>query len=310
MSAGTRVLVTKAAGFIGANTIRALTERGYSVTGLDNFGSGVREYLDGVDIDLIEADILDIDAVGQAVQGHDAIVHLAAQTGVPGSIEDPRLDSEVNVGGTLNMLEAARAAGTKRFVFASSNAPLGKQEPPATEDKAPLPISPYGASKLAGEAYCLAYEGSWGLGTVALRFGNVYGPFCAHKRSVIAKFFHDISETGKFTIDGDDSQTRDFVFVDDLTRAIVLALESDVAGEVFQIAAGTETSILELAELVQKVVGKGAELDHGAARQGDVKRNYAVVAKANDMLGWKPEVDLEEGLQTTWTWLQEWSSAH
>jgi UDP-glucose 4-epimerase len=303
-----KVLVSGAAGFIGANATRLLLERGYAVTALDSFRVGDRAYLDGLDVDIREVDILDAERVAAEVEGHHGVVHLAAQTGVPGSIEDPQTDCDINVRGTLNMLDAARLGGVKRFVFASSNAPLGKQDPPATEDKAPLPISPYGASKLAGEAYCLAYEGSWGLGTVALRFGNVYGPYCAHKRSVIAKFFHDISTTGRFTIDGDGTQTRDFVYVGDLCDAIVRGLESDVGGEVFQIANGTETSILDLARTVQKVVGTEVELEHGEARRGDVKRNFAVIEKARSVLGWEPRTELEEGLKITWEWLADWQS--
>ena len=175
------------------------------------------------------------------VARHDAVVHLAAQTGVPKSLLNPRGDCQLNIVGTLNMLEACRAAQNgasgPRFVFASSNAPLGRQTPPATEDKAPLPVSPYGASKLAGEAYCLAYHGSWGLGTVALRFGNVYGPYSAHKTSVVAKFLDDIETSGSIVIDGDGLQTRDFIYVEDLARALLAALESPVKGEVFQISA-------------------------------------------------------------------------
>ncbi len=234
------VLVTGGAGFIGANLVRILLDRDYRVTVLDNLSTGRREYLDGLPIEFIRGDILDVELVNRVVPGHDGIVHLAAQTGVPGSLADPRRDCEVNVIGMLNLLEACRLAGVGRFVFASSNAPLGRQPPPATEDKAPLPISPYGASKLAGEGYCLAYHGSWGLGTVVLRFANVYGPYSTHKNSVVAKFFKDILAKGQITIDGDGRQTRDFLYVDDLCRAIVLALESDVAGEVFQIATGVE----------------------------------------------------------------------
>jgi len=256
-----RILVTGGAGFIGANFVRMLLAHGYQVTVLDNLSTGRREYLDGLPIQFIQGDILDTDLVNRVVPGHDGIVHLAAQTGVPGSLANPRRDCEINIFGTLNLLEACRCARSDccsptvdcgeprtaddrwktadsriRFIFASSNAPLGRQPPPATEEKVPLPISPYGASKLAGEAYCLAYYGSWRLETVVLRFGNVYGPFSAHKNSVVAKFSKDMLAKGQITIDGEGNQTRDFVYVDDLCWAILLALESDVAGEVFQIA--------------------------------------------------------------------------
>ncbi|HEY75770.1 MAG TPA: SDR family NAD(P)-dependent oxidoreductase [Thermoflexia bacterium] len=304
MKRGT-VLVTGGAGFIGANLVRLFLEHGYRVTVLDNLSTGRREYLKGLPIRFVKGDILDLELVSQVVPGHAGVVHLAAQTGVPGSLQDPRRDCEVNVLGTLNLLEACRHADVGRFVFASSNAPLGRQPPPATEDKAPLPISPYGASKLAGEGYCLAYHGSWGLGTVVLRFANVYGPYSAHKSSVVAKFFKDILAQGRITIDGDGQQTRDFIYVDDLCRAILLALESDVAGEVFQIATGVETSIQRLAQMVQEVAGRPVALRHGPARRGDIRKNYSAVEKARKVLGWEPRVGLEEGLQETWRWFSQ-----
>jgi UDP-glucose 4-epimerase len=179
---------------------------------------------------------------------------------------------------------------------------LGRQEPPATEDKAPLPIAPYGASKLAGEGYCLAYHGSWGLGTVVLRFANVYGPYSAHKGSVVAQFFKDILSNGEIIIDGDGRQTRDFIYVEDLCRAVLLALESGVSGEVFQIATGEETSILQLAEMAREVTGRPVEARHGPARQGDIRKNYSRVTKAGQLLRWKPDTGLRSGLKKTAEW--------
>ncbi|MGD8998403.1 MAG: NAD-dependent epimerase/dehydratase family protein [Anaerolineae bacterium] len=241
-------------------------------------------------------------------------------------MENPHDDCQTNVIGTLNLLEACRrtddgqsgrageAVNTpphpilpspSRFVFASSNAPLGRQPPPATEDKAPLPISPYGASKLAGEGYCLAYHGSWGLGTVVLRFANVYGPYSLHKSSVVAQFFKDILSERQITIDGDGRQTRDFIYVEDLCRAILLALEANVSGEVLQIATGEETSILQLAETVQQVTGHSLEAHYGPARRGDIRKNYSTVTKASGALGWKPETGLHDGLHITWQWFRK-----
>jgi len=306
-----RVLVTGGAGFIGANLVRMLLGCGYRVTVLDNLSTGRRNHLAGLPIELVVADILDVESLNRVVLGHEWVVHLAGQTGIPSSLAAPRRDCEVNVFGTLNVLEACRRVGTRRFVFASSNAPLGRQPPPATEDKAPLPISPYGASKLAGEAYCLAYHGSWGLETVVLRFGNVYGPFSAHKSSVVAKFFKDMMSRRAITINGDGRQTRDFIYVGDLTGAILMALESSVGGEVFQIATGRETSILELAMLVQEALGKSkVRVQHGAPRQGDVQKAYSAIEKAREVLGWKPETDLVSGLRETAEWFENhWSSA-
>lgn len=309
------ILVTGGAGFIGANLVRLLLKEGYGVTVLDNLSTGRRESLAGLPIEFILGDILDRRTVDRAVRGKDGIVHLAAQTGVPASLRDPRKDCEVNILGTLNILEACRAENARaerqtrnahkdglRIVFASSNAPLGRQSPPATEDKAPLPISPYGASKLAGEAYCLAYQGSWGLSTVVLRFGNVYGPFSGHKGSVVAKFFRDISSEGKIVVDGDGQQTRDFIYVGDLCRAVLLALKSNVCGEVFQVATGTETKITHLAKLVKSTSGSKTAVTHGPSRQADIQRNYSAIEKIRSILAWEPEVDLRKGIEMTMKW--------
>lgn len=317
-----RLLVTGGAGFIGANLVRLLLEHGYQVTVLDNLAAGRREHLDGLPVEFIVGDILDRPTVAQAIAGKDGVVHLAAQTGVPGSLRDPRKDCEINVIGTLNMLEACRAEQTRadvelsgrrrrgpRVIFASSNAPLGRQSPPATEDKAPLPISPYGASKLAGEAYCLAYHGSWGLGTVILRFGNVYGPFSGDKGSVVAKFFKDLLAGAEIVVDGDGQQTRDFIYVGDLCRAILLAMESDVCGEVFQVATGIETTIGQLAEVMRLTSRSDAAVTHGPPRQADIRRNYSTIEKIRRTLAWEPKIALRRGLEMTMEWFREWPGA-
>ncbi len=304
-----RVLVTGGAGFVGANVVRRLAGS-WRVTVLDDLSAGSLAYLEGLDVEFVEGDVLDRSLIAQQVEGQDAIVHLAAQTGVPGSLENPERDCRVNVLGTLGLLDALRNAsrvGSRpaRFVFASSNAPLGRQEPPATEDKAPLPVSPYGASKLAAEAYCLAYHGSWGLGTVALRFANLYGPYSLHKESVVAKFFKDVLRDGSITIDGDGGQTRDFIYVEDLAAAVELALDASIGGEVFQIATGRETSIAELAGMVEALANRSVDRTFAEARRGDIRRNYSSIEKARDVLGWQPRVGLEEGLARTWSWFQE-----
>ena len=301
-----KVLVTGGAGFIGTNLVKLLLDQGYYVRVLDDFSAGQKEYLADLDVQVVEGDVRDTDAVAAALVGMSGVVHLAAQAGgVPSSLQDPRRDCEVNFIGTLNLLEACRHAGVGRFIFASSNAPLGRQQPPATEDKAPLPISPYGAGKLAGEGYCLAYYGSWGLGTMVLRFANVYGPYSAHKHNVIARFFRDILTTGRITVDGDGRQTRDFIYTGDLCRAILLALESDVGGEVFQIATGVETSILALVGMMQKVADRPVEVVYGPGRQGDIRQNYSAVGKARAILGWEPRVALHRGLELTWDWTRQ-----
>jgi UDP-glucose 4-epimerase len=299
-----RLLITGGAGFIGANLVRLLLAQGYTIRILDNFSTGRRSYLDGLAVEIVVGDILDRGVVETAVANIDGVVHLAAQTGVPDSVTDPFYDCQLNVMGTLNLLQASRQANVTRFVFASSNAPLGRQPPPASETQAPLPISPYGASKLAGEGYCLAYHGTWGLGTIVLRFANLYGPFNAHKKSVIAQFFKDVAAKRPLTIDGDGQQTRDFIYVLDLCRAIQLALESDISGELFQIATGRETSILALTQEIERVTQQSLKIKHGERRLGDIVKNYSAVSKAANMLGWQPSTPLAIGLAQTWQWVQ------
>jgi UDP-glucose 4-epimerase len=299
-----KILVTGGAGFIGANLVRILSSEGHQVRVYDNLVAGSPQYLAGLDLEFITGDVRDQLLTREALQGMDAVVHLAAQTGVPGSLQDPQYDCDVNVFGTLNLLEACRISGVPQFVFASSNAPLGRQDPPAREDKAPLPVSPYGASKLAGEGYCLAYNGSWGIRTTVLRFANVYGRYSSHKNSVVAKFMKDIIKTGKIAIDGDGRQTRDFIYASDLCRAIPLALTRDIGGEVFQIATGVEVSILEIAAMIQQISDSAIEIRHQPSRQGDIRKNFTSITKARNVLGWQPEIELSRGLTETWKWFK------
>lgn len=299
-----KVLVTGGAGFIGANLVRQLLTAGYAVRVLDNFVTGQRSYLAGLPIELVEGDILDVAVVETAVRDVSGVIHLAAQTSVPDSVNDPLYDCQQNVLGTLNLLEACRQAKVPRFLFASSNAPLGRQRPPAHEEQAPLPISPYGASKLAGEGYCLAYHGSWGLGTIVLRFANLYGPFSGHTKGVVSLFYQAIMAKRPLTIYGDGQQTRDFIYVGDLCRAIQLGLESNISGELFQIATGTETSILELTEQIAAVTGQSVQVNHSGRRIGDIVQNYSAVSKAARMLNWQPTTSLTAGLAQTWDWFQ------
>jgi UDP-glucose 4-epimerase len=304
---GKKLLVTGGAGFIGANLIRKLLKGENQVTVLDSGVGGDRAYLDGLPIEVIDGDVRDAALVRDVVPGHDGIVHLAAQAGVPSSVEDPGYDLDVNVIGTFNILEAVRDTNDTRarVVLASSSAPLGRQKPPASEDKAPLPISPYGASKLAAEAYCLAYHGTWGIESVVLRFSNVYGPFSRHKSSVVAKFISDLQSAGELTLDGDGSQTRDFIYVDDLCHAVELALVKPVGGELFQIATGTEVSITELAALIMEISEVKARIVHTEPRLGDIDKSYSAIGKAAHLLHWGPSIELAEGLRRTWDWFTE-----
>src|ERR1700733_6052373 len=231
-------LITGGCGFLGTSLVKRLVDRGISsIRILDALLVGSRADLSlvtdyteptsfknpPIGVELVVGDVRDAQLVLDACVGCATVVHLAANTGVDQSVRDPRTDCLVNVIGTLNCLEAARSNGAKRFVFASSGAPAGEIEPPIHEEIAPHPVSPYGASKLAGEGYCSAYFRTYQLETVALRFGNVYGPGSLHKGSVVAKFISRALSGLPMEVFGDGQQTRDFIYIDDLIDAVMLA---------------------------------------------------------------------------------------
>jgi UDP-glucose 4-epimerase len=235
------------------------------------------------------------------------IIHFAANTGVEPSVENPRSDCITNVIGTLNYLEGARINSVKRFVFASSGAPVGECTPPIHEEMPAHPVSPYGASKLAGEGYCSAYFRSFGINTVVLRFGNVYGPGSGHKNSIVAKFIRQAFDGETLEIYGDGSQTRDFLYIDDLINAAVKAASVDnVGGEIFQIATYKESTINEITEIISRFLKQFAGLEtkikFGEHRKGDVSRNFSDVSKAKSVLGWIPRQNLEDGIKSTILW--------
>ncbi len=315
-------LITGGCGFIGrALTANLLAEGGHNVRVLDNLSTGTRADLAAVGrfdeldaeadltdwseaLSLLEGDILDPAAVAEAMTGADVVIHLAANTGVPQSVADPMSDCRTNVIGVLNMLEGCRAAGIERFVFASSGAPLGLQTPPLHEEMAPHPVSPYGASKLAGEGYCSAYYHCYGVETVTLRFGNVYGEGSGHKSSVVAKFIKQALAGERLEIYGDGRQTRDFIHISDLVQTVRLAAQTQgIGGETFQIATAYETTVSELTEkLLEAMRQEGMtvpDVYFGATRDGDVARNFSDTSKAQERLGWLPTVPLEDGLRRT-----------
>jgi UDP-glucose 4-epimerase len=257
--------------------------------------------------ELVEASLADPSAVEHAVRGVDDVVHLAALAGIPDSVSDPIGTFEANVGQTLAVLDAARRAGCRRFVFASSNAVLGDHQPPADEDDLPHPVSPYGASKLAGEAYCQAYAATYGLPACTLRFSNAYGPYALHKESVVASWLRAAIDGRPITIHGDGGQTRDFIHVRDVARAIVAVLDAPaevVAGEVFHVGTGRETTVTELAEAVARAASRPVEIVHGPDRPGEVRRNVSRVDKAAARLGYRATVSLDEGLAETARWFE------
>jgi len=315
-------LITGGCGFLGTALIaRLINETEDKIRVLDNLSVGTREDLAlaakfseqteknlswGHDerVSLIVGDIID-DALALLVtDGADIVVHFAANTGVGPSVENPRLDMTLNVIGTFNYLEASRVNNVGRFVFASSGAPAGEVEPPIHEELPPHPVSPYGASKLAGEGYCSAYNKTFGIDTVMLRFGNVYGPGSLHKSSVVAKFIRQAMDGETLEIYGDGSQTRDFIYIDDLINAVLLASKvSNIGGEAFQIATNKETTVGEMAEmLVSEMSNIGLEnikLKNTEKRLGDVMRNYSDTSKARGFLGWIAKTNLQDGIKQT-----------
>jgi len=309
-----RWLVTGGCGFIGRNLIsRLLTQRGDQIRVFDDLSVGTRADLLAATggaadrVELVTGDIRDEAAIVRAAAEMDVVIHLAANTGVGPSVEDPRSDCLVNVIGTLNALEACRARGVKRFVFASSGAPVGESEPPIHEEQPPHPVSPYGASKLAGEAYCSAYKRSFGIDTVALRFGNCFGPFSGHKGSIIARFIREALSGKPWEIYGDGKQTRDFIYVEDVAEAICLAAKvAGIGGETFQIATSSETTVAEVADRLAAILAqhgiRPGPARHASPRIGDVRRNFSDTRKARTRLGWAARVSLDSGLERTVRW--------
>lgn len=304
---GTTVLVTGGAGFIGVNLGRLLRVAGARTVAFDSFVTGRAADAEAAGYDeIIEGDIRDADAMTAAARGVDAIVHLAARTGVVDSVEDPRGDAEVNMFGTLNALIAARDAGAGAFVFASSGAPLGSVEPPGHEGLAPRPLSPYGASKLAGEGLCSAFSGSYGIAATALRFTNVYGPYSYHKGSVVALCMKRIMDGEPLVVYGDGDQTRDFLYIDDLCSAVIASIVRRPTGGLYQLGTGTETSVNELmALLIDLMSDREVTIVNEPDRRGEIRRAFSDISRARADLGYSPDTPLREGLKTTCDWFRQ-----
>ena len=271
--------VTGGAGFIGSNLVRLLLDQGYRVTVLDDLSSGFAENLEGLSgVELIEASILDDGAVRRAVEGATAIFHLAASVGNKRSIDHPILDSQINAIGTLNVLEAARAAGVPKLVYSSSAGIFGElKQIPVGEDHPIEPESPYGASKLAGEKLALAYSSLYDLDVVALRYFNVYGPNQRFDEygNVIPIFVFQMLRDEPITVFGDGEQTRDFIHVADVARANLQAAEANGVSGAFNLGAGERITINRLVELLQARIPDATEVIYGPPRPGDVRHSLA-----------------------------------
>jgi UDP-glucose 4-epimerase len=277
------------------------------VRALDNFSRGSRDYLNGVDAEIVEADIRDREAVARALEGVDIVVHLAAFGSVVESVADPVENFDVNVRGTLVVLQATAAAGVQKLVFASTGgAIMGNTPPPVDETTLPWPISPYGASKLCGEAYCHAFAGSFGLPVVALRFANVYGPISEHKKGVVTNFIKQALRGEPIVIYGGGTASRDFLYVDDLCDGICSSVEADLQDEVIHLASGEETTINDLARMILDLADAAeTPILYEERRRGEVERTFARPEKGVELLGFEPAHTLAEGVRKTVEWFAE-----
>jgi UDP-glucose 4-epimerase len=297
-----RAVVTGGAGFIGSNLVDALLARGDEVHVLDDLSRGTRENVtDGAELHV--GDIRSDAGSLFAEVRPDACFHLAAQIDVRVSVEKPDLDADVNVVGTLHVLEAARAHGGKIVFSSTGGAIYGECDSPATEDHAREPMAPYGVSKLAAEEYIAAYNRLYGSSHVALRYGNVYGPRQdPHGEAGVVAIFMNALRDGKTPrIYGDGKQTRDYVFVGDVVAATLAAAGHD--GGVFNVGTGKETSVLQLYERIQRATGVEHDPEFAHARPGELQRSVLDTSRAERDLGWKPEHSLDDGLAATWSWM-------
>ena len=304
-----RSLVTGGAGFIGSNLVDALLARGDEVTILDDLSTGRLENLSGAlgaGAELVETDVRDTASVTSLLERvqPETIFHLAAQIDVRKSVADPAFDASINVGGTANLLEAARRAGSRRFVFTSTGGAIygegeGK-ELPLGEDAAVEPLSPYGQSKFAGEGYLSLFERLFGLSGISLRLGNVYGPRQdpLGEAGVVAIFCGKLGTGDRPTVFGDGRQTRDYIYVGDVVSAAIAAASADATGPV-NIGTGVETSVLDLVEQLRPDGSAEFEPEFAPARPGEVQRISIDPSRAAEAIGWRPQTGLEAGLRLT-----------
>ncbi len=308
-----RYLVTGAAGFIGSAIARTLLAQGHAVRGLDNFATGRHENVaDLKHLDFMEGDLAEPKVAAAACAGVHCVFHEAAIPSVPRSVADPAGTHRANVTATLELLVATRDAGVRRLVYAASSSAYGN--PPTLsqrEDMLPDPLSPYAAAKLAGEHYLRSFHAIHGLPTVALRYFNAFGPRQdphSPYSGVLAKFITLMLAGKTPVVDGDGEQSRDFIYIDDVVRANLLAAtapEKGVAGRVFNIATGVRTTVNEVVAQLRTLTGYRAEVRHGPPRTGDVKHSLADISLARRHLGYEPQVDFATGLARTVAWYRQ-----
>jgi nucleoside-diphosphate-sugar epimerase len=305
-----RALVTGGAGFIGSHIVEELLREGASVRVLDNFSTGKRENLDTIqgDLEILQGDLRDPQAIKAAARDVDWIFHLAAFISVPLSMQDPETCFAINVAGTVSLLEAARQGGVRKVVLSSSAAVYGNTSVFPTGEETPLqPLSPYALSKQVNEQYARLYTQIFNLPVIGLRYFNVYGPhqrFDSAYAAAICIFTRHLVKGEPITIFGDGKQSRDFIFVKDVARANLEAARSDVAGEVFNICAGRETTLLDLLEELSQVSPRQPEVLFDTPRAGDIYRSVGNPAKAASILGFRAETSLADGLANTLEWMK------
>lgn len=305
-----KFLVTGGAGFIGSHIVDRLVNDGHTVRILDNFFEGKESNIahNSGRIEVIRGDIRNKEDVKRAVDGMEYILHQAAMRSVPMSVENPYPYNDVNITGQLNLLMAARDAGVKRLIFASSSSVYGSNPIlPKHEDMLPMPISPYAVTKLAGEAYCSMFTELYGLETVSLRYFNVFGPRQdpnSQYAAVIPKFITAIMNDERPVVFGDGLQSRDFTYVENNVEANLKACTApDAAGKVFNIACGETYSLLDVIAAINELLGKSIEPIFAPPRAGDVKHTQADIEKAREIIGFNPSVTFMEGLEKTVRWM-------
>ena len=300
-----RAVVTGGAGFIGSNLVRGLLERGDDVRVLDNFSTGNRANLAGLDVEIVEGELRSYERVHNAVRGREVVYHLGALGSVPRSVQDPLTSSAVNVEGTLNVLLAARDEGVRRVVFASSSSVYGAQTKLPVDESLPTdPISPYGVAKLAAERYCVSFSRVYeSFETVVLRYFNVFGPRqspFSQYAAMVPLFITAIAAGEQVTIFGDGEQSRDFTYVANVVDATMRAADAQGAnGRIFNVAAGSPASVNDVAAAIGRIVGKPVEQTYAPPRPGDIRNSWADVSAAREVLGYAPSVPLEDGLRRT-----------
>lgn len=303
-------LVTGGAGFIGSNLTEFLVQQGATVRVLDNFLTGKRENLQAVaqQIDLVEGDLRDLGQVARAVAGVRQVIHLAALPSVPRSVAEPRLAHEININGTLNLLLAARDAHCERVVFSSSSAIYGETPTlPKREDMAPAPVSPYGLHKITGEYYCRVFWQLYGLPTVSLRYFNVFGPRQdpqSQYAAVIPKFITSMAAGRSPVVFGDGTQSRDFSHVQNVIEANLAACQAPQAalGQAFNVACGERTTLLDLVQTINTILGTNITPQFEPPRAGDIKHSLADIGNAAKWLGWTPCIRFPDGIRKAVAW--------